>query len=361
MPLGALPSWVSSLPLWRWYELPNTALSSVDPVPRPMGFTGPSSKIDAWCGATLRRAGSVYLIGAAGGHADYAGNEVDALALNVATPAWVQLRAPTPDSAVLDRAQFYLDNRPAATHSYYATQYIDRLDRMMVFSSAGLTGLGTAAPANYPYTSSIGRSFSFNYQARDWDAPDYVAQFPGIGDSIACLCVKHPVTGDVYLSRNSGDGWYRWTAALNTWRRLPGFARAPWYGGAAIDPRRQRMLVVGSYSPIRPAVYDLTGGSIAVTFRGLGEGPLGQLIGYPGVVYEEVLDRFLVFYNTDSGVKMYAVDAATWTVEEPLVTGVAPVRRTNGVLNAVQFVPELRGVVFANKHNGNVHFMRTSS
>ena len=93
VPSGPLPAWASPLPLWEWYEIPNTALSALDSslgivTGNPPGITGPSSKITAWCGATLKRQGSVYLLGACGGHGDYAGNEVDALALNTDTPQW---------------------------------------------------------------------------------------------------------------------------------------------------------------------------------------------------------------------------------------------------------------------------------
>ena len=104
-PSGPLPAWVAALPLWQWHEIPNTALSSVEPSVRPLGITGPRSKIDAWCGATLKRKGSVYMLGAAGGHGDYAGNEVDALQLNVATPQWVELRGPTPNTDIINATQ----------------------------------------------------------------------------------------------------------------------------------------------------------------------------------------------------------------------------------------------------------------
>ena len=36
-------------------------------------------------------------------------------------------------------------------------------------------------------------------------------------------------------------------------------ARASWYAGSAIDPRRARLLVVGSYSPSPPELYGLDG------------------------------------------------------------------------------------------------------
>lgn len=358
-PIGPVPAWVASLPLWQWYEIPNTALSSVDPAVRPLGSTGPSSKIVAWCGAALKRSGSVYMLGAAGGHADYAGNEVNALALNVAAPQWAELRAATANADIINAAQFYLDNRPAATHTYYASQFIESLNRMMVFASPGLNGTFAAAPNGYPYVGDK-RSFSFNVSAGDWDAPDYVAPFPGSGDYFAGLCVKHPWTDDVYYSRNYGSGWYRWTRVSNSWTRLSSTTRAPWYAGAAIDPLRNRMLLVGGYSPIAPEVRNLDGSSVAATFTGLGPSALA-VTGYPGVIYDEALDRYLVVYNANGGINVLRVHPETWLVDDPSVTGTAPTARPNGIHNSVQYVPELKGFVIANSYGGNVWFVRTTA
>lgn len=359
MPAGPLPAWVASQPLWRWFEIPNTRLASIDPVPTPLGFNGPRSKIDAWCGASLKRSGSVYILGAAGGHADYAGNEVNALALNVETPEWTQLRASTANADILNRSQFYRDGRPAATHTYYATQFIDQLNRMVVFPSEGLLGPFPEPPADYPYLGGT-RAFSFDVSRGDWDSPEYITPYPGTGDWVACLCAKHPGSGNVYYSRNYGDGFYRWNAATNTWTRMSRNARNPWYAGAAIDPRRSRMLVVGGFSPIAPQVWGLDGAHQTVAFGGLGAGPL-TLTGYPGIVYEETLDQFLVFANVDGLVQVLSVNSATLEVGRPSITGTPPEARANGVLNAVQYVPELRGVILANRHNGNVYFMRTAT
>ena len=170
------------LPLWQWHEIPGTALASVEPAVRPLGATGPRSKIDAWCGASLKREGSVYMLGAAGGHGDYAGNEVNALVLNTASPKWVQLRAPTVNADIINKTQFYLDSRPSATHTYYATQFINSLNRMIVFASPGVDGSFPAAPSDFPYLGSR-RSFSFNADRSDWDGPDFVAQYPGTAAS----------------------------------------------------------------------------------------------------------------------------------------------------------------------------------
>ena len=359
-PSGPLPGWVAALPLWQWHQIPNTALSSVDPSERPPGMTGPRSKIDAWCGACLKRRGSVYMLGAAGGHADYAGNEVDALALNVAAPRWSQLRGPTPNADIINDTQFYLDRRPSATHTYYATQFIESLDRMMVFTSPGVSGPFPPAPSDFPYVGDK-RSFSFNVATGDWDAPDYVAQFPGTGSYIAALCVKHPWTDDVYYSKSYGSGWYRWASAANTWTRLFGASRAPWYAGAAIDPRRNRMLLVGGSSTSSPPeVRHLDGAPVMMAFAGLGAEALA-LSGYPAVIYDETLDRYLVAFNSGASIKILRVHPETWFVDEPAMAGIAQAARMNGLHNAMQYVPELRGLVVANKHNGNVFFVRTTA
>lgn len=353
------PRWASALPLWHWAELPGTALASVEPAARPLGANGPRSKIETWCGACLRREGSVYMLGAAGGHGDYVGNEVNALTLYDEAPRWVELRPPTPNSDVINLTQFYLDGRPAATHTYFATQHIRRLDRMLVMSSAGLNGDSfAAAPVGFRYSGQQ-RSFSFNYVARDWDSPDYVAAFPGSGDYTACLCVRHPLTDDVYYSRNYGDGWYRWTAADNRWDKLSNRTRNPWYAGSAIDSRRDRILVVGGYSISQPELLDLNGQRINLQFKGLGVSAL-LVGGYPAVVYDEFNDIFIVAYNYGASINVLTVAANDLTVSNPVVTGVIPTARKNGLQNSLQYVPELGGVVIANNYYGNVLFMRTS-
>lgn len=360
---ASLPGWVSSLPLWQWYAIPNTELSRIDPTPRPTGGTGPASKIIAWCGATLKRSGSVYMLGAAGGHGDYTGNEVNALALNAETPTWVQLRGPTPNEYVIGNStQFYLDYRPAAAHTYYATQFINSMNRMIVMPSEGPFGIGAAPPAGWPY---MGRTlvYSFNMTTGDWDRPDsptYFKPFPGSGDETACLCAKHPVTEDIYYSRNSStSGWYRFSATANTWTKLSNESRSTWYAGAAIDPNRNRVLVFGGYDRNGPEVRDLNGMPVSVSFGGLGASALA-VSGYPGALYDEANGNFLCFFNANGVIEVRRVDPATWKIDTPTISGAAPAARQNGLQNAAQYVPELGGFVLANRHNGNVYFVRTS-
>lgn len=357
---SGLPTWVSNLPFWQWYAIPNTALSSVEPNP-PLQQGYASAKIDAWCGATLKRSGSVYMIGASGGHADYAGNEVDALALNTETPQWVELRASSPWSQMINASQFYLDLKPSATHTYYATQFINARNRLLVMPSPGMgASYLPPAPAGWPYNGDAGYTFSYNVGGGDWDPPNYIARYTGSGDFTAAMVAKHPITEDIYLNKGSA-GWWRWTQAANTWTRINGNNNPNQnYSGAAVDPIRSRILIVGSWGgSLPPRVLDLDGNAIPVTFGGLGVSAL-TMGDYPGVMYDETNDRFLVVFNSGGAIKIRRVNPATWFVDEPAVSGTAPGQRTNGISNSAQYVPELGGIVIANKYDGNVFFIRTA-
>lgn len=362
----SVPAWLEGRPLWEWFEIPGTALSSVPPSPVPVGYNGPRSKIDCWCGATLKRDGSVYILGAAGGHQDYSGNEVNSIELNVDAPAWIERRGPTPNAYVIDNTQYFLQEpdgryRPNPTHTYSATQFIDSMNKMLIMPSAGVysTDLFPPAPVGFPYTG-VTRIHSFDLATDDWDGPDHLSQYPGGGlDYYGCLSVKHPVTEDIYYSWNSGDGFYRYRPSSDTWTKLSNVTRAPWYVGSAIDPIRNRILTVGGYSATAPSVLNLTGATVPASFNGpnvadLTFGP------YSGVVWDEANENFLVFYNDAGGISTRRVHPTTWYVDNP-VTGTLPATRTAGIHNSVQYVPELKGVVIANDYFGNMKFMRTST
>lgn len=313
------------------------------------------------------------MLGAAGGHGDYAGNEVNALALNTDAPAWATLRAPTsPSSLMYDGpAQFYGDFRPAATHTYWATQFHEGLNTMFVMPSDGLAGAtGTLPPEGWAYT---GRSrvYAFDYAASDWklvNSSGYYDAYPlgDAGDFVGAIVAKHPTTEDIYYSRGSGGGWYRFrptAAAGSQWTQLSTVFRTPWYAVACIDPTRDRMLTFGGFGAFPdgnsvPIVRNLDGTTISATFGGLGPNVL-TVNGYPGCVWDEVNQNFLAFINTAPSITVYRVNPSTWAVDAPSITGSAA-QRSNGIHNSVQYVPELRGVVFVNNYNGNAKFMRTS-
>lgn len=365
---AAVPTWVSSLPLNQWYSIPNTALSSVAPSPVPPGSTGPSCKIDCWNGAALKRSGSVYILGAAGGHNDYTGNEVNAITLNATTPAWVQLKAsttnptPTASNTTPQRvAKFYSDLTPASSHTYYSTQFIEARNRMFVVGISG-NSVGAIDPGvGYPYLSSEW-SASFNLSTNTWDPPAYVGLYTGGGDFTAAPTVKDPLTDDIYMARNGSGKWWKWTQTTNTWAALSGpFGPGDNYGCAALDPVRGRIVVAGSFDGnLNPRVYDLSGNLQTVTFTGLGPTVLRFGNSYPGCTYDEVNNKYLFFNNEGGIIEIYRVDPITFFVDQPAITGTKPTARTNGMHNSVQYVPELGGIAVANSYTGNVQFMKLS-
>jgi hypothetical protein len=233
----------------------------------------------------------------------------------------------------------------------------------MVFATPGMNYASLPAPpAGWPYADLSSLVHSFTMDANDWDPPDSIARFPGSGDHYGALCVKHPITEDVYLSKNyDGGDLYKWSQASNAWSLAGRTGRSLYYCGAAIDPDRGRMLLVGSYpGDIAPQVMTLSGASVSVAFGGKGAAALKKS-GYPGVVYDEANDRFLVFVNEGASIGVYRVHPETWVVEEIAMAGAPPAARESAILNAVQYVPELRGIVIANSYNGNVFFARVAA
>jgi hypothetical protein len=217
------------------------------------------------------------------------------------------------------------------------------------------------APAGWPYAGNPGYAKSFNMATNDWDVPTHIARFPGDGSYIAALVAKHPTTEDIYYNPYP-DGWWKWTQATNTWSKLSNTNDVGGYAGAAIDPTRNRMLVVGQFNgTVAPRVRNLDGSLVSPTpaFGGLGAGAL-TMAGYPGVVYDSTSDRFLVIFNSGGSIRIRRVHPTTWAVDEPAVTGTIPSARQNGIQNAAQYVPELGGIVIANSYSGNVQFIRTS-
>lgn len=358
-PASQTPAWLKGKPLYEWFEIPGTSVSSVEPRVDSLqrGGTGPRSKIEAWCGAALRSKGSVYLIGACGGHGDYAGNEVDAIQLGVDTPSWKELRGPSASGVLINHSECYLDKRRSATHTYYCQQYCDATDSLIMMPSPGMWSSALPdPPGDWPYVGT--RPMAFSFVANDWLPPekyDAIA-FAKSSDWIALLAATDRATGDIYYAR-AGDGrLWRFSPTSGKTITIGGYDHSN-YAGAAIDPIRQRMLVVGDYSgTVGPRVVQLDKAEkLPVKFSGLGAGAL-SMGGYPGVVFDESADRFLVFKNANP-IVTYSVDAETFDVSI-LPVAKAPPARLGGILNSIQYAPELKGVVVATSYFGNMHFMR---
>lgn len=375
---SVLPLWAQGAAVQEWIEIDGTALSSVAPSPVDTRYGRPEFKIGGWNGATLKRSGSVYMLGAAGGHGDYAGNEVNAIDLSLDAPAWTELKA---RSAVEDIYIYSTVNRDltrSSPHNYWATQFDQVNNRMLICSGGGPWGTGIAAefpneaPTDpmWPWRTGAGSTpapdpvvaplMGFDLASGEWTPPEGVGSLglmPVVIGTADLVCAN-PITNEIFVNKPGSGALYKYNATTGSWTNVGSWYLNGGYAGSAVDPTRDRMLVVGDFGGSRdPFVRStLNASAVSVTFGGLGAAAL-RMSGYPGVVYDEDNDRFLVFKN-DNPITVYSVNAADFTVSLLTTTGTTPAQRQNGIHNSVQYAPELRGVVMANSYTGNVKFMR---
>lgn len=369
------PSWLDGRGVHEWFQIPGTKLSSCPPTGSPFnGISGPSSKISAWCGATLRRSGSIYMLGGAGGHGDYGGNEVNALDLRAENPAWVELRQSSPSSQAVNSAGVYLDYRAAARHTYWTTQFIHSEDRMVLLPKAdpmnsqslsGATSANSGHLSAYPGGRVMPSFFAADWRAanagNDWDASStlrYAFLPSGYSGSSYQLGCSNPQTDALYCGASGRLFRFTPNGGAGTWTNLAALNRDGC--ASAVDYTRNRLLICGSYSGSEgPEVRSGTSGVVLpVAFGGMGADAL-KMSGYPGAVYDETNDRFLVFKNS-SPMTVYEVDAETWTVSVIATSGSRPAARPQGVHNSVQYVPELKGIVMGHSYSSDVYFMRVA-
>jgi chitodextrinase len=342
-PTGTLPSWVSALVPGQWHRIPGTAISSVTPSPVPPG-NGPESKVIAWTSFVVdRRTSRVYSL-ANGGHNDYAGNEVDELALNAEGPSWRNVLGPTPNGQLTNCQSHYADGRPASRHTYYGVTLNEANDRFMLFGGAHWCQSGGFHAA----------VDSYNIAANTWSPANSHPALPTALRSHVLAATAVPATGDVYLF--GGFNSARWNRSANTFTLLSPSGPAAWGDEAmsAYDTTRSRILVI---SDIDSNVYNpATNAWTRITLTGTGAASVRVLGG--AMFYVEALDRFLVRLRS-AGSVVYQINPSTFEVSELPTTGGASVPRTiNGPYNKFLYVPLLRGAVYVPEFNTDAWFLR---
>lgn len=343
-PLDELPDWVNALAIGEWFAIPGTALESVEPSPVPPGNTGPRSKVIAWTSFVVDVRDSTLYSPANGGHADYAGNEVDALALEDDPPRWVARIEPSPAGSVVD-GEYYSDGRPSSRHTYYGLTMDGARNRIMLFTGA-----------RWENGYALGTSDSFDLVANAWnpagthpDVPSQVSSLPG------SPFVEDPSTGDVY----SFPSWTvaRWNASSNDWTMLLEDAAFSQDSAlSALDTARGRVLFVGGDSDVA-RTYTLGTNEMADVSLGGDSGAVAGA-GSDAMVYVEAIDRFLVRLE-GAGPTVYAIDPATFEVTVFATIGGDAVPETiNGVWRRFLYVPRLHGCVYVPEYETDVWFLR---
>lgn len=340
-----LPAWVSALTPGQWYQIPNSAWSSVQFRPIPPG-NGPETKCDAWNSLVVDPVTSRVYNVAAGGHNDYAGNEVEYLDLNKATPNWVLALAPTPSSQLTNGASYYSDGRPAARHSYYGITYSPEGRRIFLLGGA-----------HWSYNGGFHDAISsYNIDSNTYSPASAHGQWNTAGVPVPACCAD-PATGDVYVLHNWQIG--RWRPRTNTWTRnlnATGASSAGEYTCSAFDSTRGRAFFLGGSAGSNHIYTPATNAMAAVTLSGPA---VSSVKGDErGMVYVPAIDAYLVRARGAGGT-VYRINASTFECTVLSTSGGGSVPATlNGPYNKFLYVPALRGVVYVPTYAGNAWFLR---
>jgi hypothetical protein len=353
--IAGAPTWRQGLAKWQWVELPGSSLSAQQ-VPDP--FTGaleaPAGRIDAWNGFAANQDTNRVYLACAGGHADWAGNEVYEIDLQSNQPKWRMLRGPTMGAAVVQYQSYYTDGRPSSTHLYYALHFVRSRGRIFKLSAGSLWGSGNENNSKVD---------AFSLAANDWDPIGTYAEGTPNGAAINRPYAQHPTTEDLYTYFSAY--FWRWNAASATWEQLaprPNYANDDLvYGSAsAVDTVRQRVIFTRN-------VYKLTeqhGLSINVTgsptlseitFTGAAAAKLAEP--QSGMDFVPSEDAFLLKNGTAG--EVVRVNPTTFEVTVQTTTGPQPPDAVNGVFTRWQYLPKLKGFAYEPSASANFWFLAT--
>lgn len=342
-----IPMWVQNLAIGQVYSIPNTKLSSVAPNPTPLGSTGPRSKTDAWCGAWIRTRDSMYGHGPSGGHADYAGNELDGIRLEIDTPAWVNIKPPTPNAQITANTRRYLDGNPAARHCYYNGQFIQGLNRMMQVGSASIWDPNAG-----------GRSYNnvdvFDFASGAWMPTTTIADATGSAGEKPIA--TSPSTELIYYVALSG-ALYRLNGKTGNTLKIGDTNSQNIDRAMCVDPIRHRALIAPDAFGIGWQFINLATGAITnVTIDVGGNNSQGALC------WDRIGNRYL-YLKRSAGNTLYSINPGTGVATPVPLTGSIPTipAATPGVFSKMQFVPRLGGVVINTGHDVNLTFIKLYS
>lgn len=349
---GGVPAWRRGLAAWQWVELAGTSITTL-PVTNPLNgaLERPTARIDAWNGLAADATTNRVYLACAGGHADWAGNEVYDIDLSADAPQWRLLRGPTPGASVVMNQPYYLDGRPSSTHLYYALHVVPARGRVFKFSAGSVWGDGNSNNNNVD---------AFDLAAGDWDPMGTWARASSQGNAIDRPYAQDPTTGDVYTFL--AGAFRKWTAASATWTSL---APVPSYAnddivsgsGSVVDPVRRRVVFLRNLYrvPVRQGLQLSFSGALSdIPFTGpAADSLIDAQLGAQFLPGDDVL-----LVKTSTGGEVLRVDG-TYVVTVQPTTGPSPPDAVNGVYTRWQYLPLLGGVAYLPRGSANFWFLAT--
>ena len=357
------PSWRTGQVVNEWREITGSAMSNTPPTINPGRASGSvSAKMDAWCGLAIDTRSNVVWSLANGGHDDYHGNEVMKIDLGANSPVWIEM-LPSNTAAeftIPNNAGYYSNGRPASTHSYYSQHFIEARNRAIRFGTRACSSSGFGFPNTDGYNCNAAQGVS------GWDAAGTYPNMPAGGDIPAQPIVKNPVTEDVF-SFNSNIGVWKWTQTTNAWAQInSGYPPIdPNEAASAYDTLRNRILFIRD-SSIHHTFDPATGLFTDRTFTGAAASALQAAAKAAGMIYEPVLDAYLVRLGRAAGGVVYSIDPATFEVTLLTTTGGASIPTTANISGSPEnvygrwlYAPLLGGAFFFPHYTANAWFLRT--
>jgi hypothetical protein len=367
--LGPVPAWREGMAKWEWKEIAGTSITTVK-VPDPFSgaLVAPTSRIDAWNGIAANRDTNRIYLADAGGHADWAGNEVYELDLNALTPAWKLLRGPTMAPDVLGSNyntgtyhHYYADGRPSSTHLYFALQFVRARGRIFKMSSGSIWGTGNE---------SNNKVDGFDLAKNDWDPEGTFAETPGgsppsptaDGPTIARPYAQHLDSDDIYTFFSGA--FRKWTASTATWSKLadrPGYANNDIVSesASAVDSKRDKVLFAkNAYRVAQQQGLILDVASNAVTDASFtGSAAASVVRAGQSMLFLPSEDAY--FLKTESGGELIRIDPTTFAAEPFATSGPMPPNAVNGIYTRFLYLPRLKGIVYEPSGAANVWFLAT--
>jgi hypothetical protein len=207
------------------------------------GVIGYKSSLVAWCGASIdTRSSTVYSL-CPGGHSTYRGNFAIKVKLSVDSPVMEEAARTSPASVICTftgktggtvQCRVNHDGRPPSAHTYYSNQFIERLDRAMLFGSAAL----------HP-TGGYRQIVSLNPATGDYEPDGTYPDMPIHHNTDNPIC-KDPVTEKVYKFRLNAHEFAIFDPDKLSWS---GRLTAPFRPSAhpmCVDTRRNRLFHLGA-------------------------------------------------------------------------------------------------------------------
>jgi hypothetical protein len=376
-----LPSWRQNMAVWEYAEIPDTDLSTFaatkpawsEPTDSVVhGTEGPSGIYNDWCGAAIDTRTSTLWWILNGGHAGYGGNQAFKIACNVDEPAFEEVRGPTSGGQITYAAsstERYGDGRPVSCHTYFTQQFIEAREWVATFASHHPYSSGALwTDSNWNRQCEVFDTATGDYKTADTipdrpTTPDMSFASPSFHEAVA----KHPDTEDVYIWLN--NDLVRWNQSSNTWTVLSkgGMANINRHV-MAIDDRRNRIFATaplsggpGSWivdlSTFVDTPQTLTGSAADIAaVDGTDETQLSMEFIKHRTDPEN--DFYLVLNNRLTGCPVWMINAVTFAVSKPTLTGSAPGTHTNPSFNRPRYAPGLGCLLFPSTYTGNIRALR---